>query len=115
MREHQLLESRPIFRIQHIKAFMGLSGCFRRSVNFISRNRLKGGFILVFESPARKKHKAARIAESRNNAPVAAVYRTNPLNGGASLFRGYGPRAAASRVLSSNRSVDPLWSRNSNN
>ena len=24
------------------------------------------------------KHKAARIAESRNNAPVAAVYRTTP-------------------------------------
>jgi hypothetical protein len=28
MREHQLLESCPIFRIQHIKAFMGLSGPF---------------------------------------------------------------------------------------
>jgi hypothetical protein len=26
MREHQLLESSPIFRIQHIKAFLGLSG-----------------------------------------------------------------------------------------
>jgi hypothetical protein len=79
MREHQLLESCPIFRIQHIKAFLGLSGPFWRSVNFISRNRLKRGFILACEIPAMNKHKAARIAESRNNAPVAAVYRTLPL------------------------------------
>jgi hypothetical protein len=85
MREHQPLEARPIFRIQHIKNLMGLSRPFWRSVNFISRNRLERGFILVCDSPAMNKHKAARIAESRNDAPVAAAYKPPP-SGGVSIF-----------------------------
>src|SRR5712671_2366690 len=103
MREHYLLESCPIFRIQHIKAFMGLSGPFSRSVDFISRNHPERGFILVCESAAintkrpRSRNQGIRNVWRQSIKQTPSKRRREPL--------GATPRAAASRALSRNQNT----------